>query len=63
MGKHIWEWDKVSEKPMRVVCVKCGRRETLDRVLNEIGCGGCLVEGKQERLFDDRSGKSVGAEA
>ena len=54
MPKHIWEWDKKSEKPVWVVCVRCGRHERLDRVLSQIGCEGCTAEGKQEGLFDEK---------
>jgi len=50
MAKHIWEWDKKSEKPMMVVCVRCGQRKPLSKVL-EVGCQGCPVEGVQEGLF------------
>ena len=53
MAKHIWQWDKMSANPMRVVCVKCGQRELLSKVLDEIGCEGCPIEGVQEALFDE----------
>lgn len=60
MPKHIWEWDKKSEKPVWVVCVRCGRHEPLKRVLNEIGCEGCQVEGVQRRLLSDKPGGENG---
>ena len=52
MAKHIWEWDKKSDKPMIVVCVRCGKRMPLSEVV-EVGCDGCPVEGVQEELFGD----------
>ena len=52
MPKHIWEWDKKSDKPVWVVCVRCGRNERLDRVLREIGCNGCPAEAVQKSLFE-----------
>jgi hypothetical protein len=51
--QHIWEWDRVSEKPMRVVCIRCGQRERLDRVINEIGCKGCPAGEVQGRLLQE----------
>jgi len=54
MSKHIWQWDKESEKPMRVVCIKCKWNELLSKALNEIGCEGCQVEGKQGNLFEGK---------
>jgi len=52
MAKHVWEWDKRSNKPMMVVCVRCEQRIPLSEVLDEIGCDGCPVDGVQEDLFD-----------
>ena len=63
MSKHIWDWDKRSEKPMRVVCIRCKRTELLSRVLNEIGCGGCPVEAVQGRLLSDKRGENRRATA
>jgi len=54
MGKHVWEWDKRSSKPMMVVCVRCGARKPLSEVTDEVGCNGCPVEGLQEDLFGDQ---------
>lgn len=59
MGKHIWQWDKVSANPMRVVCIKCGQRELLSKVLNEIGCDGCPVEGVQGNLINKTDDEST----
>jgi hypothetical protein len=53
MAKHIWEWDKVSEKPIWVVCIRCGQRERLHKVLREIGCNGCPVEAAQGKLLQE----------
>jgi uncharacterized CHY-type Zn-finger protein len=52
MSKHVWEWDKKNDKPMIVVCIKCGKKMTLSEVL-EVGCDGCPVEGVQEELFSE----------
>lgn len=54
MGKHIWEWDKRSNNPMMVVCVRCGDRKPLSEVIEEVGCDSCPVEGVQEDLFGDQ---------
>ena len=54
MAKHVWEWDRRSSKPMMVVCVRCGDREPLSEVIEEVGCDGCPVEGVQEDLFGDQ---------
>jgi hypothetical protein len=57
--KHIWEWDKKSEKPVWVICARCGRHERLDRVLSRIGCEGCIAEVKQGSLFDEKRGPKI----
>jgi len=62
MPKHVWEWDKKSEKPMWVVCIRCGRHERLDRVLREIGCVGCTVKAIQGKLIDIETGEIRRAE-
>ena len=53
MGKHVWEWDKRSSKPMMVVCTNCKQRVPLAEVLR-VGCDDCSVEGVQEGLFDGK---------
>lgn len=58
MARHIWEWDRKSERPMWVVCIRCGRHERLERVLREIGCEGCNAGSKQGRLFDEKSSRN-----
>jgi hypothetical protein len=54
MAKHVWEWDKKSQNPMIVVCIKCGKRMPLSKVL-EVGCKGCPNKAVQEELFGDES--------
>jgi len=54
MAKHVWEWDGRSNKPMMVVCVRCGQRVPLSEVIDEVGCNDCPVEGVQEDLFGDQ---------
>jgi len=63
MPKHSWQWDKRREKPMWVVCIKCGQHERLDKVLNEIGCDGCPVEAIQGRLLSEEPAENTGPRA
>jgi hypothetical protein len=53
MAKHIWEWDKKSHNPMMVVCVRCGKRIPLNKVIDEGVFNGCPGKVVQEGLFGD----------